>query len=102
MTTRRLDIRPEALDELDEAVGWYERCRPGLGMELYAEVERVIANIAERPESFPIWRVDLPYRKARSLRFPYIVVFETYEDRIVVSAVSHTSRRPGHWLKRTR
>ena len=97
----RLDVRREALDELEEAAAWYEAHRPGLGLEFFAELERIIATVGERPHSFPSWSEGYPYHRATSPRFPYVVYIEKYDERVVVSAVAHTSRRPGYWLGRT-
>ena len=46
----RVDLHVEALEELEETAAWYEACRPGLGLEFTAEIERVMAAIAERPQ----------------------------------------------------
>jgi plasmid stabilization system protein ParE len=84
--------------EVEEAALWYEEQRPGLGLEYMAAVSRVILDIGESPERFPVWR--LPWRRALLRRFPYVVFFDIEEDRVVVWAVAHTKRRPGYWIAR--
>ncbi len=37
--TLEIDFHPDATDELEEAVGWYELRREGLGRELKESVE---------------------------------------------------------------
>jgi len=61
-------------------------------------VSRVVVDIGENAQGFPVWRQS--WRRALLRRFPYMVVFEVVEDRIVVWAVAHTKRRPGYWLAR--
>lgn len=92
-----VDVHVEALDELEEAAAWYEVQRPGLGFEFAAEIERVIASIAERPFAFPEWKREDPVRRALASRFPYAVFFDVESHRLVVMAIAHSSRRPGYW-----
>jgi len=61
-------------------------------------VSRVILDIGENPERFPVWRQT--WRRALLHRFPYVVFFMIDEDRVVVWAVAHTKRRPGYWVAR--
>lgn len=98
--TRSLVVRREALDEMEEAAAWYEARRPGLGLEFLAEIDRVTSAVNARPESFPVWKRGFPYRRALAHRFPYAIFFEIDQDLVVISAISHTSRRPGYWLDR--
>ena len=84
--------------EVEEAALWYEEQRPGLGLEYMAAVSRVILDIGENPERFPVWRQT--WRRALLHRFPYVVFFMIDEDRVVVWAVAHTKRRPGYWVAR--
>mgnify|MGYP002631976335 CR=1 FL=1 len=84
--------------EVEEAVLWYEQQRPGLGLEYLAAVSRVVREIGENPERFPIWR--RLWRRALLPRFPYVMFFDIEVDRVVVWAVAHTKRRPGYWVAR--
>ena len=34
------------------------------------------------------------------MRFPYVIFYAEYPERVHVLAVAHTSRRPGYWKKR--
>jgi hypothetical protein len=41
--------------------------------------------------------------RQRSLnQFPHAIVYEVGESECVVVAITHPSRRPGHWRKRLR
>jgi hypothetical protein len=33
-------------------------------------------------------------------RFPYLILYLDYPDRIRILALAHTSRRPGYWKTR--
>jgi toxin ParE1/3/4 len=97
-----VDVHVDALDELEEAAAWYEARRPGLGFEFAAEIERVVASVAERPLAFPRWKGEDPVRRALASRFPYAVFFDIEPQRIVVMAIAHSSRRPGYWGARVK
>ncbi len=103
MKILRLEL--EAVDEMEEAAGWYERRQRGLSARFLDEIERLQVKIAERPASYP--RLDLPVsdlvvRRALLTRFPFALVFLDRENEVRVLAVAHTKRRPGYWLNRLR
>jgi plasmid stabilization system protein ParE len=91
-------VQDDAEIEVEEAALWYEDERPGLGLEYIAAVSRVMVDIGEDPERFPLWKP--PWRRALLRRFPYVVFFEIEKDRAVVWAVAHARRRPGYWAAR--
>lgn len=47
----KIVFRPEASEELIEAVDWYEARSPGLGAELLRCVDACVERIARQPES---------------------------------------------------
>ncbi len=101
-----IELAPEALDEIAEAAIWYEEQRIGLSVEFLLEMDRALAQIAERPGTFARLRDvpdDLVIRRALLERFPFGLVFvELPGDKLRVIAVAHTKRRPGYWLRRVR
>lgn len=95
-----VDLHADALREMEDASAWYEGQRSGLGFEFVADVERVLARVAEAPGSFPAWRRDDSAKKAVCARFPYVLLFDVESQRVLVLAVAHGRRRPGYWLAR--
>lgn len=87
-------FRPLARMELDEAMGWYERQKQGLGVELKEVVDAMLTRIAETPGRFPPVRGEV--RRALLRRFPYAIHFLPEPQAIVVLAVFHTKRVPRH------
>jgi hypothetical protein len=47
-----------------------------------------------------LWRKDLPYRRHRVRRFPYLVFYAVAPEEIRVVAIAHAKRRPGYWRDR--
>ena len=99
------DFRVEAVaqTEFEEAAGWYETQRDGLGFEFIAEVDRVLMRIAteEKFATAPIATVDGGVVRREFVdRFPYVVLFvETNEQRRVI-IVRRGSSDPAHWRSR--
>ncbi len=68
--------------------------QPGLGMEFKAAVHHTLTVAVERPELFR--KIRGPVRRAVLRRFPYTLHFMEEPSRLVVLAVFHGSRDPGH------
>jgi plasmid stabilization system protein ParE len=84
---KSVEFHPEATAELDAAVGHYEQCAPGLGIDLRKDVEVAVQKIQAAPLRW------LPYSKRtrRFLvrRFSYLVIFLELADKILIVAVAH-------------
>ena len=84
--------------EIADAIAWYESQRLGLGEEFLVVVEAAFADIHDAPERWALWRDDRNYRRRVIHRFPYSMFYVIEPDEIIVVAVSHNKRLPGHWL----
>jgi plasmid stabilization system protein ParE len=97
--TLRPFFRAAARLEYDEAAGWYEQQRSGLGIEFVAEIEHALQQACEAPYRFPRMLADV--RCVRVRRFPYSIFFRPRADRIVVLCVFHARRDPLIWRERS-
>lgn len=93
-----LILAPEAERDLDEAYGWYESQRAGLGEEFLSCVEATLARVRRGPEAYQV--VFECYRRALVRRFPYAVFYEPSHKVVTVYGVFHTARSPERWLER--
>jgi plasmid stabilization system protein ParE len=93
-----LAIAPEAAQDIDEAYGWYEGRRVGLGEEFLSCVDACIQTICRLPEMHA--KVHKEYRRALVRRFPYAVFYEHVAGTITVYCVFHASRSPDKWRQR--
>lgn len=89
----------DAEAEFEAAAHWYDE-HAGLRTEFVEAIDEAIFAIAERPERYPFWRPESPYRKYVVRRFPYVVLYRLREDYVEVMAFAHTRRRPGYWKDR--
>jgi toxin ParE2 len=87
-----------AKTELDDAVEYYNRERPGLGYEFVWEVFFAIDRIRQFPRAWQAFQEDT--RRCLIRRFPYGVVYLREEDVIVVLAIAHLHRDPDYWIDR--
>ena len=89
---------PEAEQELEGAVLWYEQRQPGLGDDFLDEFERALRRIVVEPERGRMIRGN--NRKLNLRRFPYAIVYSVRDDGIYIKAVMHLHRRPFYWQHR--
>ena len=88
-------IAEAAEEEYTDSLRWYaERSmRAAEGFE--AEFERALESIAAHPERYPL--CDDRHRFFLLKRYPFQIIYRRRsEDRWLVVAVAHTSRRPGY------
>lgn len=99
------DFRVDSVAQLEfeEAAGWYEAQRAGLGAEFMAAVDEVLVRIAHRATfaTAPVATVEGGVVRREFVdRFPYVVVFvETSEQRKVIM-IRRGSSDPARWRSR--
>ena len=102
---RTIRIHEDAATEGEEAVGWYEKERPGLGADFQVAVDAALDLLQEElipSTSVPRNAGKQGLRQLVLTRFPYDVVLVERPDHTLVLAIAHQSRRPGYWKRRLR
>lgn len=94
----QLVFLPEAREEFDAAVDWYEERRTGLGARFTLAVNAVLDRVARNPRSHAVVLDDA--RKAVVRSFPYCIYYREEGENVVVISVFHTSRDPAEWQRR--
>lgn len=100
-----LRLHRRAKDEIHEAATWYEDRSRGLGRRFIAAVRELLESLEASPQQFAkleTLSADTLLRRAFVRDFPYLVVFELFDDEVFVYAVAHASRRPNYWRRRKR
>jgi plasmid stabilization system protein ParE len=87
-----------AKSEFKEAVFYYNNQREGLGFEFGKEFKDALLRIVQFPEAWP--RFSPRTRRCLLKRFPYAVLYQIRDTRIIVIAVMHMSRNPEIWNER--
>ena len=93
-----IEVRPNAIFETSEGFEWYESQREGLGYEFLEEVETFYEGLSGNP--FTCSFFEEAVRQGVLKRFPYCVVYEVFENVVVVYHVFMTSQDPSK--KRTK
>jgi len=93
-----LRISPAAARDLKAVARYYEEKRSGLGQDFRNEFEAAVQRARDFPEGCQ--RLDDELRRCRFKRFPYGLIYAIRDDIIIVVAVSHLHRKPGHWRDR--
>lgn len=83
-------VRNEASDEIIAIYKWYEKVKFNLGEEFLTELDVCFEYIQKFPEGF-----EDKYKSFRFVsvkRFPYIVIYELFNNAIVVFLVRSTNK----------
>ena len=91
-------FHPDAEDEFDMAVEYYEQFQPGLGLEFAEEVYAAIARIIQYPDAWSA--LSKNSRRCLVSRFPYGVIYQIKSSSLRIIAIAHLNRRPGYWKER--
>jgi toxin ParE1/3/4 len=93
-------FRTEALEDVVEAVRWYEERSLGLGEELIDEILLATDRAARNPDLFRIVRIKDEVRRVLTERFPYRIFFSVVGATLYVHAVLHGAQRDRRWRQR--
>jgi toxin ParE2 len=94
-----LRFHPLAIKEFEKSIRWYQARSSNAPWNFREEVDGVLTRILRGPKMFPAISED--FRGAVLQRFPYWVIFQVYEDSILIVAICHAKRRTGYWKKRS-
>lgn len=90
-------LLPPAKQELRDAARYYENRVPGLGHDFLREVRDTIRRITRWPEA---WHsLDAEFRRCRTHRFPYGIIYTAEHGEVLVVSVMHLHRQPNSWRK---
>lgn len=95
----KLEIDELAREDLRDAMHWYEKQQEELGVRLLHEVRKTIQLIVKNPKHFK--KIAKEYRQLKTDIFPYVIIYEFINEKIVVYRIFHTSRNPKEKFKAT-
>lgn len=83
---------------MQDARDWYERRQAGLGAKFARRTADTIDAVGRLPELFGVVWQDV--RAATIRRFPHVIYYRVYPDRVEVLAVLHGSQDASVWQSR--
>jgi len=95
---RTLEYLAEAVAEAEAAARWYAERSPLAAQRFSEELDDAEASILEAPETWPAF--DHGARRFLLKRFPFSVVYQVSDNRLLIVAVAHAHRRPFYWQAR--
>jgi len=91
-------FHPEAEEEFNKAIDYYEDIAPGLGYDFALEVHSTIKRSVELPQAWAVLEGEI--RRSLVSRFPYGVLYSEEQEGIFIVAVMNLHRQPGYWKRR--
>jgi len=85
------EIKQEAELETMEAYLYYEKQQKGLGKKFLIQIEKYINRICQNPVQF---RLKNGYREAFIKKFPYLIIYEFDQEKVIIYSVFNTYRNP--------
>ena len=98
--TFEIKFLPAALEDLQAVIKWYENESPGLGKRFFVNFQNQLESIRLSPLKHQKTHKEL--RSSLIRKFPIQIHYQFFEkeNRIVVFAITHSSRDPQVWKKR--
>lgn len=95
-----LNIEPEAIDDIQEAVDYYNSRKSGLGKSFFNAVDKHFEFLKKNYFSFAVRYDDIRCMPVK--KFPYIIHYRVLESQETVSvkAVFCTHDNPDKWEER--
>ena len=90
--TYKIVLQEEAVLEIQAAFEWYENQKSGLGYELLTNMELCFKRISQQPNYYTF--INERYRRVKTNRFPYLIVYEIKESNVFIIGVRHAKRKP--------
>ena len=87
-----------AIQEVIEAMSFYDSKKRGLGNEFYEEILATVRRIEKYPKRWS--RIHGEIRRCRAKRFPYKVIYRLRGSDVEIIAVMHDSRDSSNWTGR--
>jgi len=91
-------FHPEADEEFNKAIDYYEDIEPGLGYDFAQEVYSTIKRSVEFPKAWPTLEDEI--RRSLVRKFPYGVLYSEEREGIFIVAIMNLHRKPDYWNHR--
>ncbi len=89
----KLIIDPEAQNEIDKAIEWYESQQKGLGEDFLYYLGSYFNTLKNDNALFSIKREPV-FRELPLKKFPYVIIYEKLNAKIIVYSVFNTHQNP--------
>ncbi|MES0491935.1 MAG: type II toxin-antitoxin system RelE/ParE family toxin, partial [Leptospirales bacterium] len=91
-------FHPEAEEEFNQAIDYYEGIEKGLGYDFAIEVFNAIQRTVQLPNAWAI--LDDEIRRSLVHRFPYGILYSIEEQGLFIIAIMNLHKDPAYWKNR--
>ena len=85
---------PTVFRETGEAYDYYENESPGLGDRFLKSLEDAYQKLSVGPQYYGFINSKKDIRDMKIKTFPFVIIFQIIEDKVLVLRVFNTSRNP--------
>ncbi len=96
----QLIISPDAQQEADEAIDYYQDLNYTKRNEFYQILQSLYQNLQTSPQHYSYFDLDKKLRSAAFIKFPYSIIFKIIEDKVYVVSVYNTHQNLSKLHKR--
>lgn len=96
--SRIVEFHPEAVKEAEAARDWYATRSLVASRAFVSELIDAVDQIIENPGTWPLYEGNT--RRYVFPRFPYSLIYRTFQKKIQIIAVAHSKRKPEYWRSR--
>jgi plasmid stabilization system protein ParE len=93
-----IEITASAYDDIHEAFNYYKEISDRLGQNFYEDLLRQLFYVQTNPTYYSFYKEN--FRKKLLSRFPYLVIYNIMNDRVVVYAVVYGGKDPAKISKK--
>ena len=93
-----LKLHPLAENDLKIALNYYNEISPKLEKSFLSQIDRTFDKILRSPNTYQY--ETKTSQKILMNKFPYIILYEQYEDLVMILAIFHTRQHPDKLTKR--
>ncbi|MCD6257980.1 MAG: type II toxin-antitoxin system RelE/ParE family toxin [Helicobacteraceae bacterium] len=93
-----LKLHPLAENDLKIALDYYFEISPKLEKRFLSYIDKQFNNILKSPNLYPY--ETKTSQKVILQKFPYIILYERYEDTLMILALFHTKQNPKKLIQR--
>ncbi|QOY53567.1 type II toxin-antitoxin system RelE/ParE family toxin [Candidatus Sulfurimonas marisnigri] len=93
-----LKLHPLAENDLKIALNYYYEISPKLEKRFISHLDKLFNSILSSPDTYPY--ETQTSQKVVMKKFPYIIIYEQYEDIVVILAIFHTRQNPTKLIER--
>lgn len=90
----QLLISPTALNDSNAAYIYYEEQLPGLGQRFLHSVNASYQKLSHTPKYYSYINSKRELRDIKIKDFPFIIIYQIIEDKVLVLSVFNTNREP--------